>query len=58
MLAALFLLHGLTVLVLPRPVRTQMASLPGGPPFFRFIGFAEVLAAAGLTLPHWTGLLA
>ncbi|MBV9543899.1 MAG: hypothetical protein JOY61_05940 [Chloroflexi bacterium] len=46
------------LLVLPRPVRTQMASLPGGPPFFRFIGFAEVLAAAGLTLPHWTGLLA
>jgi hypothetical protein len=57
LLAALFLLHGLLLLVLPKPIRKQMANLPGGPPFFRFIGFAEVLAAAGLTLPRWTGLL-
>src|SRR5919201_2729351 len=56
-LAAVFFLHGVLLLVLPAPVRTQMATLPGGPPFFRFIGFAEVLAAAGLTLPRWTGLL-
>jgi DoxX-like family len=56
-LAAIFFLHGLLLLVLPTPVRKQMASLPGGPPFFRFIGFAELLAAAGLTLPRWTGLL-
>jgi hypothetical protein len=46
LLAALFLFHGLMLLVLPAPVRRQMASLPGGPPFFRFIGVAEVLAAA------------
>ena len=56
-LAALFLVHGLMLLILPTPLRAQMASLPGGPPFFRFIGLAEVLAAAGLTLPRWTGLL-
>jgi hypothetical protein len=57
LLAALFLLHGLMLLVLPTPVRRQMASLPGGPPFFRFIGLAEVLAAAGLTLPTSTGIM-
>ena len=57
LLAALFLLHGLMLLALPAPVRRQMASLPGGPPFFRFIGFAEVMAAAGLTLPTSTGIL-
>jgi hypothetical protein len=34
-----------------------MASLPGGPPFFRFIAAAEVLAAAGLTLPTSTGIM-
>ncbi len=56
-LAALFLLHGLILLALPTPMRRQMASLPGGPPFFRFIGLAELLAAAGLTLPTWTGIL-
>jgi len=56
-LAALFLLHGLMLLALPTPMRRQMASLPGGPPFFRFIGLAELLAAAGLTLPTWTGIM-
>ena len=55
--AVVFFLHGLLLLVLPARVRTQMASLPGGPPFFRFIGLAEVAAAAGLILPRWTGLL-
>jgi hypothetical protein len=45
-LAALFLVHGLMLLILPTPLRAQMASLPGGPPFFRFIGLAEVLAAS------------
>ncbi len=35
----------------------QLSSLPGGPPFFRFIGLAEVLALAGLTLPTSTGIL-
>jgi hypothetical protein len=57
LLAALFFLHGLILLVLPAPMRRQMASLPGGPPFFRFIGVAEVLAAAGLTLPTSTGIM-
>jgi hypothetical protein len=56
-LAAVFALHGLMLLVLPTPMRKQMASLPGGPPFFRFIGVAEVLAAAGLTLPTLTGIM-
>ena len=56
-LAAVFLLHGLTLLALPTPMRKQMASLPGGPPFFRFIGLAEVVAAAGLTLPTLTGIV-
>jgi len=56
-LAALFLLHSLMLLALPTPIRRQMASLPGGPPFFRFIGLAELLAAAGLTLPTWTGIM-
>jgi DoxX-like family len=56
-LAAVFLLHGLVLLALPAPMRRQMASLPGGPPFFRFIGVAEVLAAVGLTLPTWTGIM-
>ena len=56
-LGAVFLLHGLLLLALPTPMRTQMASLPGGPPFFRFIGLAEVLAAAGLTLPTLTGIM-
>ena len=56
-LGVIFFLHGVLLLVLPAPVRKQMADLPGGPPFFRFIGLAEVLAAAGLTLPRWSGLL-
>jgi DoxX-like family len=56
-LAAVFLLHGLTLLALPMPMRKQMANLPGGPPFFRFIGLAELLAAAGLTLPTLTGIM-
>src|SRR5579859_8019180 len=57
LLAGVFFLHGVILLVLPAPMRKQMASLPGGPPFFRFIGLAELLAAAGLTLPGWTGIL-
>ena len=56
-LGAVFLLHGLMLLALPTPMRKQMASLPGGPPFFRFIGLAELLAAAGLTLPTLTGIM-
>ena len=56
-LAVVFLLHGLLLLALPKPLQRQMSNLPGGPPFLRFIGFAEVLASAGLTLPRWTGLL-
>lgn len=56
-LAAVFLLHGLLLLALPTPMRKQMASLPGGPPFFRFIGLAEVLAAVGLTVPTLTRIM-
>ena len=56
-LAAVFLLHGLLLLALPTPMRKQMASLPGGPPFFRLIGLAELFAAAGLTLPTLTGIV-
>jgi hypothetical protein len=56
-LSAVFLLHGLILLILPAPMRKQMAGLPGGPPFFRFIGLAELLAAAGLTLPTLTGIM-
>ena len=56
-LAAVFLLHGLMLLALPTPMRKQMAGLPGGPPFFRFIGLAELLAAAGLSLPTLTGII-
>src|SRR3981081_3240113 len=48
-LAGVFLLHGLILVIL--------ASLPGGPPFFRFIGLAELVAAAGLTLPPLTGTM-
>ena len=56
-LGAVFLVHGLLLLALPTAMRKQMASLPGGPPFFRFIGLAELLAAAGLTLPSSTGIM-
>jgi hypothetical protein len=56
-LSAVFLLHGLILLILPAPMRKQMSGLPGGPPFFRFIGLAELLAAAGLTLPTLTGIM-
>jgi DoxX-like family len=56
-LGIIFVLHGVLLLILPTRMRKQMADLPGGPPFFHFIGLAEVLAAAGLTLPRWSGLL-
>ena len=49
-LAVVFLLHGILMLVLPARLRAQMSTLPGGPPFYRLIGLAEVLASAGLTL--------
>jgi DoxX-like protein len=57
-LAAVFLLHGVALLVLPTPIRQHLSETsPGGPAFFRFIGMAEILAAVGLTLPSWTGLM-
>ncbi len=57
-LAAVFLVHGVALLVLPAPIRQHLSEMsPGGAAFFRLIGIAEILAAAGLTLPSWTGML-
>ena len=50
LLAAVFLAHGLLLLFPPAAIADQMnASLPRA--FWVFLGVAEVLAAAGLTLP-------
>jgi putative oxidoreductase len=57
-LAIGFLIHGIAMLTLPESVRDRMAYIWDIPPRFRtFIGVAEVLAAAGLTLPALTGIL-
>ena len=57
-LAIGFLLHGVAMLSLPEGVRDRMAYMWDIPPRFRtFIGVAEILAAAGLTLPVLTGIL-
>jgi len=57
-LAIGFLIHGIAMLTLPESVRDRMAYMWDLPPRFRtFIGVAEVLAAAGLTLPALTGIL-
>jgi uncharacterized membrane protein YphA (DoxX/SURF4 family) len=53
LLAVAFLAHGLLFLFPPAAIAEQMnASLPRG--FQLFLGVAEVLAAAGLTLPGIT----
>jgi hypothetical protein len=56
LLAAAFLAHGLLMISPPADVAAQMnAVLPRW--FSLFIGIAEVLAAAGLTLPGVTRIL-
>ncbi len=55
LLALIFLAHGLMMLFPPAEIARQMnAVLPRW--FSLFIGIAEVLAAAGLTLPALTGI--
>lgn len=50
LLAAAFLAHGLLLLAPPPEIGVQMnASLPRA--FWVFLGWAEILAAVGLTLP-------
>lgn len=52
-LAAAFLAHGLLLLMPPPDIATQMyAALPPG--FWIFLGWAEVAAAIGITLPGVT----
>ena len=56
LLAAAFLAHGLLLLMPPADIAAQMyAELP--PPFWLFLGVAEVLAAVGITLPGLTRIL-
>ncbi len=57
LLAAVFLAHGLLYLLPPAAMRKTMEEMPFSAGFFRFIGVAEILAAFGLTLPGWTGIL-
>jgi hypothetical protein len=53
LLAAVFLAHGLLLLMPPPDIAAQMLmSLPRG--FWVFLGVAEVAAAVGLTLPGLT----
>jgi len=55
LLAVVFLAHGLLFLFPPAAAAQQMnATLPRW--FQQFLGVAEVMAAAGLTLPAWTGI--
>jgi uncharacterized protein YjeT (DUF2065 family) len=56
-LAVVFLLHGLLSLAPPKAMRRIMEQTPFSSGFLRFIGVAEILAAFGLTLPGWTGIL-
>jgi uncharacterized membrane protein YphA (DoxX/SURF4 family) len=56
LLAAAFFAHGWLVLAPPPEIAAQMyAALP--PWFWRFLGVAEVAAAAGLILPGLTRIL-
>jgi uncharacterized membrane protein YphA (DoxX/SURF4 family) len=56
LLAAVFLAHGWLLLFPPPEVAEQMAAtLPRW--FWLFLGVAEILAAAGLTLPGLTRIL-
>ena len=56
LLALAFMAHGLMLLFPPAAVAQQInSSLPRW--FSLFIGVSEVLAAVGLTLPAFTGIL-
>jgi uncharacterized membrane protein YphA (DoxX/SURF4 family) len=56
LLAAAFLAHGLLLLMPPPEIAAQMnAELPRW--FWVFLGWAEVLAAVGLTLPGITRIV-
>jgi hypothetical protein len=56
LLAAVFLAHGLLLLMPPAEIAAQMyAALPRG--FWLFLGVAEVAAAIGITLPGATRIL-
>ncbi len=56
-LAIVFLLHGLMSLAPPKAMRRVLEQGPFSFGFIQFIGVAEILAALGLTLPGWTGIL-
>ncbi len=57
MLASAFPAHGLLFLFPPSAVRDIKKQMPFSATFLRFICVAEILAAFGLTLPGWTGIL-
>jgi len=57
MLAFVFLAHGLLFLFPPAAVRKIKNQTAFSMRFLRFIYTAEILAAFGLTLPGWTGIL-
>ena len=56
-LALIFLAHGLLFLFPPEAVREIRKQTPFPMGFLQFICVAEILAAPGLTLPGWTGIL-
>ena len=56
-LALVFLAHGLLFLFPPEALRKITKQMPFPAAFLRFICVAEILAAPGLTLPGWTGIL-
>jgi uncharacterized protein YjeT (DUF2065 family) len=56
-LALIFLAHGLLFLFPPEAMHKIKSQTPFSTGFLRFIYVAEILAALGLTLPGWTGIL-
>src|SRR3712207_5541368 len=56
-LAFVLVAHGLVFLFPPAAVRKIKKQMPFPEAFSRFISSAEILAAFGLVLPGWTGLL-
>jgi hypothetical protein len=57
LLAFVFLAHGLLFLFPPPAVRKIKKQTPFPVGLMQFIYVAEILAALGLTLPGWTGIL-